>query len=282
MPELPEVETLRRDLDHEVSGRLITGVRVSGARTVRRQRPEVLAARMKGTTVAGVGRRGKYLLFSLAKQVDAAHLRVLVVHLGMSGQLSLASDAQVSDRPHTRLRVSFSDGAELRFVDPRTFGECWVSTVSDEGVVPELAHLGFEPLGPGGERLLSEGLRRTRRQVKPLLMDQRFVVGIGNIYSDEMLHGARICWDRPAASLVPDEVDLLYRTMVSTLTRAIELRGSSLADAQYRDLSGEVGAFQSEHKVYARAGQPCHTCGTPIVRVALGGRGTHFCPCCQT
>lgn len=246
-----------------------------------------------GRRVHRVGRRGKYLLLRL----DPAGLdpvtapdpvagrgapEVLVVHLGMSGQLVLAHDARAPCQPHTHLSLGFADGAELRFVDPRTFGECWVSAASAGGAIPELAHLGFEPLGPPGtERRLAEGLARTRRQLKVLLMDQRFVVGIGNIYSDEILHAARLAWDRPAASLAPEEVERLYLAMVEILTRAIELRGSTLGDSQYRDLSGALGAFQLEHRVYARAGQPCVTCGVPIVRVAVAGRGAHFCPSCQ-
>lgn len=237
--------------------------------------------------MAEVGRRGKYLLFGLAadgpERAEAPVAGVLVVHLGMSGQLILAQSPGAPAIAHTHVRMEFDDGAELRFVDPRTFGECWVSTVSGEGVIPELAHLGFEPLvQPEGARLLSDGMRRTRRQLKPLLMDQRFVVGIGNIYSDEMLHAARLRWDRPAASLAPDEVARLSTAMVQTLTRAIELRGSSLADAQYRDLSGELGHYQAEHRAYARAGQPCLNCGTAIVRVKVAGRGSYFCPRCQT
>ncbi len=286
VPELPEVETLRRDLDREVTGRCVAAVTVWGSRTVRRQAPASLGPKMVGRRVSRVGRRGKYLAFELdaggGAEAGTAQVGVLVVHLGMSGQLVLASEASEPVRVHTHLRIGFVDGSELRFVDPRTFGECWVSTRLFAGEIPELAHLGFEPLvQPAAARLLEDGLRRTRRQLKPLLMDQRFVVGIGNIYSDEMLHLAGLAWDRPAASLLPEEVERLNWAMMDTLTRAIELRGSSLADAQYRDLAGAVGAFQAEHRVYARTGQPCFTCGTPIVRVAVGGRGAHFCPHCQ-
>lgn len=281
MPELPEVETLRRDLERDVTGRTIVTVAVSGSRTVRRQEVSDFAPRLAGRQVTGVGRRGKYLLVALDAAEDPDATDVLVVHLGMSGQLVMTQSVQAATQPHTHLKVSFADGTELRFVDPRTFGECWVSRPLGPGI-PELAHLGFEPLiQPDSERLLAEGLRRTRRQLKPLLMDQRFVVGIGNIYSDEILHAARLRWDRAAATLVPGDVKGLHTAMVTTLTRAIELRGSSLVDAQYRDLSGEVGAFQVEHRVYARAEQPCLTCGTAIVRVKVSGRSCCFCPRCQ-
>jgi formamidopyrimidine-DNA glycosylase len=221
--------------------------------------------------VVEVGRRGKYLLCFL----DNAD--VWVLHLGMSGQLLLVEDSTEAVRAHTHLRVTFADRAELRFVDPRTFGETWVSRAG----VPELAHLGFEPLEPAGASRLGEALARTRRQLKPSLLDQRFVAGIGNIYSDEILHVARLRCDRLGSSLLPVEVRRLERAMVEVLTAAIEARGSSLADAQYRDLSGQLGGFQAAHRVYAREGQPCLTCGAPIVKIRVSGRSSFFCPRCQ-
>ncbi len=221
--------------------------------------------------MVGVGRRGKYLLCSL----DSGD--VWVLHLGMSGQLLLAQESCEPVRVHTHLRVTFADGAELRFVDPRTFGESWVSRAG----VPELAHLGFEPLEPGGARLLARGLAGTDRHLKPLLLDQRFVAGIGNIYSDEILHAARLRWDRAASSLQSAEVRRLGESMVDVLTAAIEARGSSLSDSQYRDLSGQLGGFQASHRVYAREGQSCLRCGALIVRVRVAGRSSFFCPRCQ-
>lgn len=288
MPELPEVETLRRDLQREVTGRRIDAVSVTGARTVRRPPGAAqLCSGLAGRQVTRVVRRGKYLLWLLAPAV--AHCgtggegaEVLVVHLGMSGQLLLVQDGDDPAPPHTHLRMDFVGGGEVRFVDPRTFGQCWLSRECGSGEVPELAHLGFEPLDdPEGAERLAKGLGATRRRLKELLMDQSFVAGIGNIYSDEILHAAQLRWDRPGASLGPGEVARLYGAMVATLGLAIEMRGSSLADAQYRDLSGVAGSFQSRHRVYARAGQACASCGGTITRVRFAGRSTFFCPCCQ-
>ncbi|MGH9128435.1 MAG: bifunctional DNA-formamidopyrimidine glycosylase/DNA-(apurinic or apyrimidinic site) lyase [Acidimicrobiales bacterium] len=288
MPELPEVETLRRDLEASIVGRRIEAVAVTGARTVRRYGlasgsgpGAVLASGLEGRVVVGVGRRGKYLLCHLGGG------DVWVVHLGMSGQLLLARSTLDVEAPHTHVRVSFFDGAELRFVDPRTFGECWVTRVGGDGGgggdgVPELAHLGFEPLDEAlNPSRLADALARTRRALKPLLCEQRFIAGIGNIYSDEILHAARLRWDRPGSSLVHAEVCRLHASIVEILTAAIDARGSSLADSQYRDLEGQVGGYQLAHRVYAREGRPCLVCGTPIVRIRVAGRSSFFCPRCQ-
>lgn len=242
-----------------------------------RRRPgsAAFAARLEGRTVSGVGRRGKYLLFQLGGQ------EVWVVHLGMSGQLLLAEGA--SDAPtHTHLRAAFADGLELRFVDPRTFGECFVSRAG-KGGLPELAHLGFEPLDdPESADKLASGLARTHRGLKVALLDQRLVAGIGNIYSDEILHMAGLRWDRPGSSLDDAQVGRLHRAMVAILSAAIDARGSTLADSQYRDLDGRLGGYQAAHRVYARQGQACGVCGTPIERIRVAGRSSFFCPSCQT
>lgn len=276
MPELPEVETVRRDLAREVAGRTIVGVVVTGHRSVRREPPAAFAARVEGRTVATVGRRGKYLLLGLGP--DAT----LVVHLRMSGQLLLAEPASPTAR-HTHVVLGLSGGAELRFVDPRTFGELYVvrpGHLAEDA--PELAAMGVDPVE---DRLTAAGLARvvgsTRRQLKALLMDQRRLAGIGNLYSDEILHAARLRHDRPAAALDPVEVRRLHRAMVRILGRAVELRGSSLADQQYVDLYGRPGGYQAEHRVYGREGRPCPRCATPIVRVRCQGRSTFFCPRCQ-
>jgi len=278
MPELPEVETIKRDLEKEVVGKRVKSVEVTGLRSIRRHStPEEFGARLDGKKITGVTRKGKYLLVKL----DDGD--VLVVHLGMSGQLLRAkSPKQVVDK-HTHVTINFTQGGQLRFVDPRTFGELFVTAADQlEEVVPELAHLGFDPL----EDVMSwtrfcNMLYARKTKLKALLMDQRFVAGIGNIYSDEILFGAGLRYDRSSETLTTQEVRRLYRAMVETLQEAIKHRGSSLADEQYRDLFGEVGDFQSQHKVYDRDGQPCRRCRSPIERVKWQGRSTFCCPQCQ-
>jgi formamidopyrimidine-DNA glycosylase len=277
VPELPEVETIRRDLDKEFVGRRISDVEISGLRSIRRH-PDAndFVARLEGHRVGGVIRQGKYLLVKL----DSGD--VLVAHLGMSGQL-LLSDAGEPREKHTHVVITFTDGGELRFVDPRTFGELFVTTPDEWAeAIPELAHLGFDPL----DRVMSctrfaELLRARKTKLKPLLMDQRFVAGIGNLYADEILFAAGLRFDRSSATLTAQEVRRLYRAMTQTLQDAIKHRGSSLADEQYRDLFGEIGEFQKRHKVYDREGQACQRCRNPIVRIKANGRSTFLCSQCQ-
>lgn len=278
MPELPEVETIRRDLEKEIVGRKVKAVEVTGTRTVRRHASAAeLQGRVEGRTVSAVRRAGKYLL------VDLSGGDVLVVHLGMSGQLLRAPGPKEPLPPHTHVVITFSTGGQLRFVDPRTFGELFV-TAADELTerVPELAHLGFDPLQDVMSWVAFGGmLARHRVPLKSLLTDQRFVAGIGNIYADEILFAAGLRHDRPSDSLSSQEVRRLQRSMVETLSEAVKHRGSSLADEQYRDVFGEIGDYQGQHQVYDRAGQPCRRCHRPIVRVKVGGRSTFYCERCQ-
>ena len=279
MPELPEVETLRRDLEKEVVGKRIKQVDVSGMRSIRRHpNKKHFIGKLEGRKITGIVRRGKYLLVKLEGG------DVLVVHLGMSGQL-LRSKGAARERPdkHTHVVITFTQAGRLRFVDPRTFGELFVTTpeeLADE--VPELGHLGFDPL----DDMMSwtrfgEMLQDRKAKLKVLLMDQKFVAGIGNIYSDEILFAAGLRYDRSSDSLSTQEIRRLYRAMVETLQEAIKHRGSSLADEQYRDLFGEVGEFQSLHKVYDREGEACRRCRSTIVRVKANGRSSFLCPQCQ-
>jgi formamidopyrimidine-DNA glycosylase len=261
-----------------VVGRRVKAVSVAGARSVRRHRdPGELVRRLEGRKIIRASRRGKYLLVHLDSD-DA-----LVVHLGMSGQLLRAKSAREPVPPHTHVTIAFKEGGELRFVDPRTFGELFVvSAAKLDEECPELAELGFDPL----EDVMSwtrfgELLAKRSTKLKSLLTDQRFVAGIGNVYADEILFAAGLRFDRSSDSLTPQEVRRLYRAMVETLSEAVRRRGSSLADEQYRDLFGSVGDYQSQHQVYDREGQPCRRCRTPIARVKLAGRSTFFCPRCQ-
>jgi formamidopyrimidine-DNA glycosylase len=274
LPELAEVETIRRDVEHEYAGRRVTRVEATGRRSVRRHPdPGQFESRVEGRTLTATARRGKYLILDLDSG-DA-----VVAHMGMSGQL-LRAGAEEPVQKHTHVLMAFEGGPELRFVDPRTFGQMWV-TAPVAGRIPELDHLGFDPLAdPDAESRLRSVLTRPTR-LKPLLMDQSRVAGIGNMYADEILHAARLRPDRPAASVSVPEARRLYKSMISVLNDAIRYRGSSLADEQYRDLYGRIGHYQERHQVYAREGRPCRRCDTAVVRVKANGRSSFFCPGCQ-
>ncbi len=278
MPELPEVETIRRDLDKEIVGRRIKTVEVKGKRSVRRHKSGTeFRARLEGKRVASIRRAGKYLLVGLDGD------DVLVVHLGMSGQLLRAKGPKDPLDRHTHVIITFTQGGQLRFVDPRTFGEMFVTTADElTAQVPELAHLGFDPL----EHVMSwsrfgQMLADRPTALKTLLMDQKFVAGIGNIYSDEILFAAGLRYDRMSNSLSAQEIRRLYRAMVETLTEAVKYRGSSLADEQYKDLYGETGDYQGQHQVYDREGQACRRCRNAVVRVKVNGRSAFLCEHCQ-
>jgi formamidopyrimidine-DNA glycosylase len=277
VPELPEVETLRRDLDREVVGRKIKTVEVSGPRAVRRHKNKrQFISRLEGHKISGVRRRGKYLVF------DVGDDDVLVAHLGMSGQL-LKLGTKQPKIPHTHVVITFTQGGQLRFVDPRTFGEMFVTPKETfEHDVPEIASLGFDPL----EDVMSwtdfgDMLRVRKTKLKALLMDQKFIAGIGNIYSDEILFTAGLRHDRSSESLSTQEVRRLYRALAETLQDALKHRGSTLGDEQYRDLFGEPGDYQHEHKVYGREGESCRRCRSPVKRAKWQGRSTFFCEQCQ-
>jgi formamidopyrimidine-DNA glycosylase len=280
MPELPEVETIRRDLEKEVISRRIKAVEVAGMRSIRRHpNKKHFVGRLEGRKITAIDRRGKYLLLRLEGS------DVLVVHLGMSGQLLRAKGTaqRAKGDKHTHVVITFTAGGQLRFIDPRTFGELFVTAADElEKEVPELGHLGFDPL----EDIMSwtrfaEMLHDRKMKLKALLMDQRFVAGIGNIYSDEILFAAGLRYDRSSETLSSQEIRRLYRAMVETLQDAVKHRGSSLADEQYRDLFGEIGDYQSQHKVYDREGQPCRRCRSSIVRIKLAGRSCFLCEQCQ-
>jgi formamidopyrimidine-DNA glycosylase len=278
MPELPEVEVVRRDLEREVVGKKVKAVDVDGMRSVRRHHNrKQFAQRLVGHKITGVERRGKYLLLKLDGD------DVLVIHLGMSGQLLRAKTAREPTSKHTHVVLTFTQGGQLRFVDPRTFGEMFVTeraTVDQQ--VPELAHLGIDPLETAMSwEHFGNLLAERHAKLKPLLMDQKFLAGIGNIYSDEILWGAGLRWDRMSDDLTAQEVRRLYRSMMETLQDAVKHRGSSLADEQYVDLFGNPGEYQQFHNVYAREGEACPRCRHVIVREKVSGRSTFSCSACQ-
>jgi len=276
LPELPEVETIRRGLEREVVGKRVKTVQVTGTRTIRRQTKKVFISKLEGAKINGVERRGKYLLLKL----DTGD--ILVIHLRMSGQLlrAQAKDAVVK---HTHMVMTFTQGGQLRFVDPRTFGELFVTTPDElTSDVTELADLGMDPVDePQSWVKFREQLLSRTTKLKPLLMDQSFLAGVGNIYSDEILWEAGLRHDRTPQSLSTMEIRRLYRAIVEVLHEAVKHRGSTLSDEQYVDLHGKPGEFQLLHQAYAREGEACRRCRSPIVREKVGQRSTFYCPNCQ-
>ena len=284
MPELPEVETVRRGLEARVVGRTVESVEIGRERSVRRVGPETVIHLLTGSRVIDARRRGKYLLCGLDN--DGERLEMMV-HLRMSGRLLLAPAA--APRPaHTHVVMHLSGGAaareELRFVDPRTFGEvvvCPADRVAE--VLPELARLGPDPVVDQFDAEMLRGrLARTRMPIKSALLDQHVVAGIGNIYADEILHRARIRWDRTASRLSRATVERLAEAIRTVLDDAVRAGGSTLEDTQYVDVEGATGSYQEFHRVYGRAGLPCLTCGDAVIRRTMrAGRSTSWCPVCQ-
>jgi formamidopyrimidine-DNA glycosylase len=272
MPELPEVETVVRELRPRLVGRRIASVKVSRHRLRRRWLPRWAAA-LSGQRVREVRRRGKWILVCLE---GGGHL---VIHLGMTGQLTVVSaDTPVKD--HTHLIFSLDRGArQMRFRDVRRFGSATLFSEADQvQSFFETAGLGPEPfeLEPGYFRAR---LAVTRRCLKAVLLDQRVVAGVGNIYADESLFEARLHPAQLGEATSARQARRLHEAVVTVLERAIDKRGSSIRD--YVGGSGQKGAYQEEFRVYGRTGTPCIRCGTPIRCVRLAGRSTHFCVRCQ-
>lgn len=277
MPELPEVETIRRELEREVVGKKVKSVEVTGTRSIRRHNTKKqFIARLDGVKLTGVDRKGKYLLVKL----DSGD--ILVVHLGMSGQLLRAATRDPVAK-HTHVIITFTQGGQLRFVDPRTFGELFVTSpdqLTEE--VPELAHMGIDPVEePMSWVTFGQLLRAHKTKLKAFLMDQSILAGIGNIYSDEILFDAGLRYDRQTDSLSTQEIRRLYRAVVEVLHDAIKYGGSTLADEQYVDLNGKAGEYQEHHQVYDREKQACRRCRNPIVKAKFQGRSTFYCEQCQ-
>ena len=273
MPELPEVETLRHDLEGSVRGATIVATTLGRLRSVRRyDDPQRFIAQTEGASFVGFGRRGKYLYARLSSG------ETLVVHLRMSGQMRLVDSFDAPLAAHTHVRLSLGDGRELRFIDPRTFGEMWVT--SDD--VPELGHLGPDALvALSDARRFRESLRRRRSTVKGVLLDQSTLAGVGSIYADEACFVAGVRPTTSATTLTRPAIERLRVALLEVLHEGIEARGSTLGDGQYVDLWGQPGAYGAVHRVHARAGQGCPRCGAILRRVIVAGRSAVFCPKCQ-
>ena len=276
MPELPEAETIRRQLEREVLGRRITAARALTPRSVRRHRScRDFAACVAGRKVTAVGRRGKAVILTLDDS------RTLIIRLGMTGVIRVTPASEPRTK-HTHVILSLDDGRDLRFEDVRKFGEAHVTIGTAWEQIPDLAHYGPEPLSPQFTRAyLRAGLRRRPGKIKLALMDQKFIAGLGNIYTDEALWRARVHPMRPGNSLTPPEVARLHRAIRAVLREAIARGGTSAKDETYRDVYGRPGYFRLDLAVYQRSGEPCPRCGAAIKRLPLGGRSTHFCPTCQ-
>lgn len=277
MPELPEVETVRRGLERFAVGRHVDRVEVGRERTVRRTSRDAVINGLTDTTILAANRRGKYLLLPLDSGDE------VMIHLRMSGQV-LVAPAGTQRPPHTHVVLHLDDGNELWFVDPRTFGEVVVFDPTNADVeVPDVAGLGPDPIADEITlRRFRQLLRSRRRLLKPLLLDQHVIAGIGNIYADEILHAARLHPDTPGTALARRDVVRIGDEMRRILAAAVRAGGSTLRDNQYLDLMGAGGSYQDDHRVYGRAGERCRTCGRGVVRrIVRAGRSTHFCPVCQ-
>lgn len=286
MPELPEVEVVRRGLDAWVRGRVIETVEVMHPRAIRRHEPGSadFVARLRGRTVLGASRRGKYLWLPLASRGATADT-ALVGHLGMSGQL-LVELPGTPDEKHLRIRVGFADAdRELRFVDQRTFGGLAVAGLVDDGsggAVPEtVAHIARDPLDPlFDDRAFSRRVRGRASGIKRVLLDQTVASGIGNIYADESLWRARLHGSRPASGLTAAHVRALLGAVREVMSEALDQGGTSF-DALYVNVNGESGYFDRSLAVYGQESRPCPRCAGLIRRIPFMNRSSYFCPRCQ-
>jgi formamidopyrimidine-DNA glycosylase len=308
MPELPEVETTVRDLKPHLIGRTITRAAVHWDRTIARPDARTFAREILGQTVRNITRRGKFLVFHLEKRPAGERVRTrngrkpvalgrrrsaesradlyatgpthdqapkyLLVHLRMTGGFAFHEPRERRDK-HVHVALRLDDGRELRFRDPRKFGRMWL--VND----PELitGKLGPEPFEIGKKEFL-ERIREHRGRLKPLLLNQAFLAGIGNIYADESLWCARLHPLRDVSTLGDVEVGALYGAIRRVLKKAIGAGGTSF-DQNYRRVDGMIGEFEEDLRVVGRAGEACYRCGTPIVKTVVGQRGTYHCPHCQ-
>jgi formamidopyrimidine-DNA glycosylase len=272
MPELPEVETIRQGLEKRLAGRTVTGLRIPPDHgrpvpVIKGLDEASFREGVVGAKVVGVSRRGKYLALNL----DTG--RMLVIHLRMTGALLFPEAPE--DR-FVRAVFSFDDGSEMRFTDVRKFGGLWLA----DDLSQVTTGLGPEPLGDEfSQELLAQALTGRKAPVKSIILDQRRIAGIGNIYADEACFAAGIDPRRLGAAVSAGEVKALHAAIRDVLLAGLEHGGASFRD--YRNTGGNVGSMQKHVKVFRRTGKPCYTCGAIIERVKVGGRSTHFCPKCQ-
>ena len=269
MPELPEVEIVRRRIAPVLEGRTLERVEIADPRLVMPREPLEVAAELEGERVAQVDRRGKYLVVRFESG------RTLLIHLRMTGTVLHEPPEGL---PHRRALLTLDDGSRIAYRDVRRFGT-WLLLEPGELDAYLALRLGDEPLGAFSARALGERLAGRRAPLKAALLDQRTLAGLGNIYVDEALWYARLHPLRPAGSIEPEELRRLHRGIRRALELGIARQGASLSD--YRLPDGSAGAMQHEFRVYGREGEPCDRCGTEIAKRRVGGRGTWFCPRCQ-
>jgi formamidopyrimidine-DNA glycosylase len=280
MPELPEVETIARGLQKRVAGDVIQSVWLSEKPQSFKSQPAEIVRALEHAQIKMVRRVGKHIVFDLEHQAKGTRRAIQrgqwIVHLGMTGRMQVTSpDTEIAR--HTHAIVKLASGSEMRFVDPRRFGRLAVvsqSSTNDGGFTAA----GDEPLTSNAERFI-ELFRRRKTPIKSALLNQKLLSGVGNIYADESLFRAGIRPRRRAVSLTRDRLRKLHAAVQEVLHEAVALGGSSISD--YVDADGEEGFFQLQHRVYGREGEPCLVCRTPIKRVVIAGRSSHYCPQCQ-
>jgi formamidopyrimidine-DNA glycosylase len=271
MPELPEVETIRRQLAPHLEGRALVKVDIRDYRWTLPIPPELIAAELTGARIEHLGRLGKYMIWELDED------RHLLVHLRMTGSLLIDPE---TEPPHTRVRFDLDDGHVLVYVDPRRFGtgHLLISTAARDDYLN--ARLGAEPFSPEFTAgYLRNQARGRTAPIKSFILDQRRIAGVGNIYADEALHRAKLHPLRPAGSLKPAQWEALREAIQVALADGIDAKGASIDD--FRHVDGARGSFQDRFLVHTRAGEPCRTCGATIVKMVVGGRGTYVCEHCQ-
>ena len=273
MPELPEVETVRRRLAPVLEGRSFEHVEIGDARLTRPHDPVEVAHELEGERVTQVDRRGKYLIVRFESG------RALVIHLRMTGSLRHAAEGKLQDDPHRRAVVTLDDGSDVAYRDVRRFGTWLLLEPSDVDTYID-TKVGKEPLDDAYKaKDLAEKLAQRRAPIKAAILDQRTVAGVGNIYADEALWRGKVHPLTPASVLTPDEVKAVHKGIRAALQAGVRRQGSTLRDYQLPD--GSSGTAQDKFKVYGRAGLPCERCGTPIDKIRVAGRGTWYCPYCQ-
>ena len=277
MPELPEVEVVRRGVERWVAGRTVESATVLHPRAARRhvEGPADLAARMTGRLVSGARRRGKYLWLPVGDD------EALLAHLGMSGQL-IVGEPDLPYEKHLRARFTFTDGgSDLRFIDQRTFGHLMLAGTTDDGVPLPIAHIAPDPLEADfDEETFLRALRRRRTGIKRALLDQSLISGVGNIYADEALWRARLHWARPTETLTRPEAQRVLTAAREVMGAALTAGGTSF-DSLYVNVNGESGYFERSLNVYGREDEPCPRCGDPVRRDAFMNRSSYSCPRCQ-
>jgi formamidopyrimidine-DNA glycosylase len=273
LPELPEVETVRKTLKHLVLHKEIANITVFWPKIIKNPvEVEQFIDALKGETITDVGRRGKFLIIYTDQFA-------LVSHLRMEGKYGLFPKEELFDK-HTHVIFHFTDGTELRYRDVRKFGTMHLFKKGEEFIQPPLLELGPEPFSEEFTKdYLAEKLKKTNRKIKTALLDQKLFVGLGNIYVDEALFRSGIHPERLASTLSAEEISVLHAEIVATLGEAVKKGGSTIRS--YVNSQGQIGMFQLDLYAYGRTGEECKKCGTPLEKMTVGGRGTHYCPNCQ-